>query len=232
VGRFDGEYIHFGAEYNFSPDALAAYRAWFPRRAVDDHLAGRAILERRVMNVPDVTAEFRFVPGQREQGFRSVLFVPMLRDGVGVGIIGVSRMVVGAFPQNQVELLQAFADEAVIAIENARLFQALETRNSELTEALDQQTATAEILRVISRSPTDVQPVFETIATSARRLLGGFSSAVLRRIGDEVHLAAYTATSGPGEAALKSLFPVPLQSRFPSAQTIRGPGDCARPRLA
>jgi GAF domain-containing protein len=124
VGRFDGEYIHFGAEHNFNPEALAAYRRWFPRRAVDDHLAGRALLERRVMNVSDVTAEFRFVPGQQEQGFRSVLFVPMVRDGVSIGVIGVSRMIVGPFPDNQVELLQTFADQVVIAIENVRLFKA------------------------------------------------------------------------------------------------------------
>ena len=157
VGRFDGELIHFGAQHNFSSDALAAYRRWFPRRAVDDHLAGRAVLERRVMNVADVTVEFRFVPGQQEQGFRSVLFVPMVRDGVSIGVIGVSRLVVGPFPENQVELLQTFADQAVIAIENVRLFNELQEKNQALTaahaqvsEALEQQTATSEILRVIS----------------------------------------------------------------------------------
>ena len=87
------------------------------------------------MNVPDVTSEFRFVPGQQEQGFRSVLFVPMVRDAMSIGVIGVSRMVVGPFPENQVELLQTFADQAVIAIDNVRLF-------NETKEALEQQTAT------------------------------------------------------------------------------------------
>ena len=78
---FDGELLHFVAHHNFGPEALAVYRQWFPRRAADDRIAGRAVRERQVVNVPDVTAVMRFVPGQREQGFRSVLFVPMLRDG-------------------------------------------------------------------------------------------------------------------------------------------------------
>jgi hypothetical protein len=80
VLRFDGELVHFVAQHNFDPAAQAVYSRWFPRRAAEDHLVGRALVEQRVMNVPDVTSEFSFVPGQREQGFRSVLFVPMVRD--------------------------------------------------------------------------------------------------------------------------------------------------------
>ena len=198
VVRFDGEIMHFGAQHNFSPDALAAYRRWFPRRAADDRLVGRALLERRVMNVPDVTSEFRFVPGQQEQGFRSVLFVPMVRDGVSIGVIGVSRMVVGPFPENQVELLQTFADQAVVAIENVRLF-------NETKEALEQQTAMAEILRVISSSPTDIQPVLDTVAESAARLCTAQDASIFRRNGDRLLLVAHHGPIdfGPvGEASL------------------------------
>src|SRR5262245_39693608 len=95
VVRFDGELMHFVAQHNFRPDALTVVRQWFPRRPDADRLVGPVILEARIMNVPDVTTEFRFVPGQREQGYRSSLFVPMLRDGESIGAIGVSRREAG-----------------------------------------------------------------------------------------------------------------------------------------
>jgi two-component system, NtrC family, sensor kinase len=227
VGRFDGELIHFGAHHNFNPDALAAYRRWFPRRAVDDHLAGRALLERRVMNVADVTAEFRFVPGQQEQGFRSVLFVPMVRDGVSIGVIGVSRLVVGPFPENQVELLQTFADQAVIAIENVRLFTELQEKNgaladahAQMSEALEQQTATSEILRVISSSPTQVQPVFDAIASSATRLCDGLYGLVFRFDGEMITLVADYGSSPERLEVIRSAYPAPPGRGSVAAQAI------------
>ena len=109
----------------------------------------------------------------RLRGFRSMLLVPLVRDGTPIGLISVTRVEPGPFANHHVHMLQTFADQAVIAIENARLFN--ETR-----EALERQTATADILKVIASSPSDVQPVFEAIAASANRLIGGFSTAVFR----------------------------------------------------
>ena len=110
----------------------------------------------------------------RSQSARSVLIVPMFRQNEVIGAITLTHRDVGAFTDSHVELLKTFADQAVIAIENVRLFKELETSNRELTTALDKQTATSEILRVISRSQTDVQPVFHAILGSAVRLLGAY----------------------------------------------------------
>ena len=106
----------------------------------------------------------------QRQGIRTVLAVPMLRQGVPVGAIAIRRTEVRPFTDNHIGLLKTFADQAVIAIENARLIHEQQARNRQLTEALEQQTATSEILRVISSSPTDLEPVFQTILANATRL--------------------------------------------------------------
>ena len=123
-------------------------------------------------------------------GFRSVVSVPMLRDGRPIGTIGVSAPEAAMFSERQIAMLQTFADQAVIAIENTRLFNELQTRNRDLTEALEQQTATSEILRVISQSQRDVQPVFETIAANARKLCRATIGAVFTFDGELIMVAA------------------------------------------
>src|SRR5205814_7937457 len=121
-------------------------------------------------------------------GWRSALLVPLLRESKLIGYISVTKPKAGPLAPHHVQLLKTFADQAVIAIQNTRLFN--ETR-----EALERQTATADILKVIASSPDNVQPVFQAIADRANRLIGGFSTAVYRFINGIAHLAAFTPTS-------------------------------------
>src|SRR5262249_48502423 len=126
------------------------------------NVAGRAILERCTIQIPDVQVdpEFTFVEAARIAGVRTNLGVPLLREGSPVGVIVLQRRKVAPFTDKQIELAETFADQAVIAIENVRLFDEVQARTRELSEALEHQTATSEVLNVITRSPTDAQPVF------------------------------------------------------------------------
>src|SRR5262249_8700482 len=145
-----------------------------PVRPGPGSIAGQAAAERRTIQAADVRAESGYEHGElmRQQDYRSVLAVPMLRESALLGVIVILKTKPEPFTNRQVELVTTFADQSVIAIENVRLFKELEVRNRDLTETLEQQTATAEILRVISSSPTDVQPVFDTIATNGAQLCG------------------------------------------------------------
>ena len=170
------------------------------------------------MNDPSAPDDVRkFV--QRVSGGRwsyALAVVPLLKDGVGLGSINVSREVNRAFSAKELALLEMFADQAVVALENARLFNATQ-------RALERQTATAEILKVIAGSPSDVQPVFDAIAAASNRLIEGFSTAVFRFVEDTVHLVAFTPTNPQGDAALQRMFPAPLAATA-FAQAIRQGG--------
>ena len=176
--------------------------------------SGRAIAERRPIHIHDVVAvaETEFPISRSLQalsGDRTVLAVPLLRDGAAIGAILIRRQEVRPFTDEQIALLQTFADQAVIAIENVRLFTELQARNRELTEALEQQTATAEILQVISSSPTNLQPVLDTISRSAAVVCGADDATVLLLEDGMVRVAAHyglIARSVPEARALARTF--------------------------
>jgi GAF domain-containing protein len=135
-------------------------------------LAGRVLLEGHTVHIPDVLAdrEYTFSEGQKIAGFRSGLGVPLMREGTPIGVIVLWRKWVRPFTEKQIELVTTFADQAVIAIENVRLFDEVQARTRELSESLEQQTATSEVLRVISSSPGGLEPVFTAILENALRI--------------------------------------------------------------
>jgi GAF domain-containing protein len=222
VGRFDGEQIHIAAHHNYTPDALRVMQEMYPMRPSRQLVSGRVILTRSVVQIEDLMEDPEYAQRlARAGGWRASLGVPLLREGNAIGMMTVMRGQPGPFSETQVELLKTFADQAVIAIENVRLFTELQSSNRELRTALDKQTATSDILRVISQSQTDVQPVFDAILASAVRLLRGYSGLLSRITGDQIELAAMTSTNDAGNAAARAAYPHSLQSEEPHAQVIR-----------
>jgi GAF domain-containing protein len=223
VTTFDGELVHLSAEAAISPEGTDAVRALYPIRPSRGFASGRVVVTRVIVQIPDVTADAEYEHGQvaRASDFRSILAVPMLRDALPIGTINVHKPEPGPFTDKQVALLQTFADQAVIAVENVRLFTELQASNRELTTALDTQTATSDILRVISQSQTNVQPVFDAIVARAVRLLGAYSGMLTRVAGDQIVLAALTSTDDAGDAALRGLFPRSLHFEGTHPKVIR-----------
>ena len=195
----DGQVISMAA-LRAPADSVEVVRATYPRRLEDVGLVRcRAIREGRIVHVADVlqdSSSHRVV--DEAVGLRGELAVPMWREGRCIGAIAMARPEPGLFTESQVALIRTLADQAVIAIENVRLFTELQEKNralteahAQVTEALEQQTATADILKVIASSPTAVQPVFEAIAASAARLCEAYDATIFRRDGDRLLLVAH-----------------------------------------
>ncbi len=229
VFRFDGNLIHLVAHHNFTPEVLELVSHLYPMRPGRDQATGRVILSGALVHLHDALAdpEYRREVAVRG-GWRSMLAVPMSREGTAVGVIWVARASAGPFPDNQIALLQTFADQAVIAIENVRLFTELQEKNralthahAKVTEALEQQTATAEILGVIGRSPTDVQPVFETIARSGVNVCAALGCAVFVVDGNMLRVAATHGVPPERVKRFQEDYPIPLSADLDSAQMVR-----------
>ena len=162
------------------------------------------VISKSVVHVADlateevyVTGDPTYVAGVELGGVRTFLAVPMLKDNELIGAFAVARHQVGPFNDKQIELVKNFATQAVIAIENARLLNELRQRTNDLTEALEQQTATADVLQVISSSPGELEPVFETMLENAARICDAKFGNIYRWDGDVLHLVASHNTPPP-----------------------------------
>jgi signal transduction histidine kinase len=203
IVRVEGDVSKLAAHHG----TLVTIASGEPMPIQRDLVSGRAIIDRRIVHIPDVLrepdSEFAGAKAYAARfGYRTNLAVPMLREGNAIGALILRRVDVRPFSDKQIELLKMFADQAVIAVENARLF-------TELHERLEQQTATSEILRVISQSQPDVQPVFEAIAANARNLCDANTGLVYRFDDELIHIAAVNSVSSETVAALHRTFPMP-----------------------
>src|SRR5262249_24489734 len=191
------------AHQNFTPEALAIERRVYPAAPEASGLIGLAVLDRTVVHSTDYANDPRTAhpPIGQALGFNVFLAVPMLRDGTAIGTIGIARAA-KPFSDRQIQLVETFADQAIIAIENVRLL-------NELRDSLQQQTATADVLEVISRSTFDLQAVLDTLAESAVRLCAGDRSVIRRRVGDTYPVAATYGFSPEQRAYREQFFKTP-----------------------
>jgi two-component system, NtrC family, sensor kinase len=187
--EFDGELVHFRAQVGHeaygTPDALKTYERLFPMVPTRGSISCRAILDRQTIHVRDMASEPGVSAAVLNLGQKSQISLPLLRDGAAIGAIAMASGEVGGFTDSQVALLQTFAEQAVIAITSAETYQELQRRARDVEESLEYQTATSDVLKVISRSTADEQPVLDTVVETAVLLCGADSSTLAIREGED-----------------------------------------------
>ena len=199
---------HVATSHGYGPE----YQEWMQTQSIPigrQTVTGRTALEGRTIHIPDVLAdpEYAWTESIKRGGWRTLLGVPLLREGIPIGVIVISRFAVRPFSDEQIELVSTFADQAVIAIENARLFDEVQARTEELSKSLRQQTATAEVLKTISRTAFDLQRVLETLLENAVRICGAKHGIIFRYDGESCRAAAaYNAP--PGSLDLWERYPL------------------------
>ncbi|HVO95154.1 MAG TPA: GAF domain-containing protein, partial [Terriglobales bacterium] len=191
ISRLDSGVFQHVAVYGFDESYLK-YMQTYPLKIDRGSVNARAVLERSIVHVHDVLSdpEYTLREAQELGRFRTALGVPLLREGLPIGTMFLARAAVDPFTQQEIDLVATFADQAVIAIENVRLFDEVQTRTHELSEALQQQTATADVLKIISRSVFDLQPILDTLVETAANLCNAEMAFIFRREGDVYRLAS------------------------------------------
>src|SRR5262249_12599501 len=179
VYRFDGQLLHFVAHHGLTADVLEINRRAWPARPSRRSVAARAVLEGRIVQIPDVNADPDYALGTMAAvgGYRSAVGVPILRDGRPIGSIAITRAQAGLLPDRQIELLKTFADQAAIAIENARLFDEVQARTRELSQSVEELRALGEVTQAVN-STVDLETVLSTIVAKATQLSGTEAGAI------------------------------------------------------
>jgi GAF domain-containing protein len=213
ITRQEGKLFYRAAFYGFS-DEFTEFAKSLPVEVDRGTMIGRTLLEGKVVQIPDVEddSEYTWKDAQKLGGYRTLLGVPLVRGGIPIGVISLIRRRVRPFSDKHIELATTFADQAVIAIENVRLFDEVQARSRELSESLEQQTATSEVLGVISSSPGELEPVFHAMLANATRLCEASYGALWFREGD-----AFRAV------ALHGPLPVAFAERLSSGERRPGP---------
>jgi GAF domain-containing protein len=237
IYRWDGDALYLVASHN-TPPAYAEERRREPFRADQKTGLGRMIGTKTVVHVTDIRAEAPYIERRPYAiaavelgGVRTFLAVPMLKDNELIGAFVVSRKEVRPFTDKQIALVTNFADQAVIAIENTRLLNELRRRTTDLTESLEQQTATSEVLRIISASPGNLQPVFEAILENATRICAAKFGNLWLREGDKFRIAATHGAPPPAFAEFVR-DPLPVEASASLVEIVRGSSVVHVPDLA
>ena len=220
IMRLDGGLYHLAAAKDARPERIE-YLKNNPIVADRGSVTGRVAIERRTIHITDAQLDPEYtLDMDGDAGYRTILGVPLIREGAPIGVIILTRGVARPFAEKQIELVTTFADQAVIAIENARLLNELRQRTDDLTEFLEQQTATSEILEVISNSPTDSQPAFDAIVRSGLRLFPKGVVVISLPDGDHVKLAAIAGADADDREKLRARYPLGLSREYITSTAI------------